>query len=290
MEFMDWQKLELSKASLVKKEVDQITARLQEVISNPAQPTPSPNLISSIQSRILELEQFYLTHGDDERAILFEKERLRLRKAIQPFYTSTTNSTVTGNGQDNRSVNSGARHHNNTSVGGSNTAVAQSNAASNAQSANTLVMKSSRASGSGSVANKSQSQSSRKSSQPLYNWEERSEQRNPREEILVDGVSFLPTPAQGLYMRNMTREETEYILHDKYVDFQIVLTQEEMTILAARKKAEKMDAKLGKSVAASSSVHNAIPYVDRKRIVQDMFRPDNPDKWIHAEGMRTFTK
>lgn len=291
MEFVDWQKLELTKASLVKKEVDQVTVRLQEAATNPAVPPPSAAFISSIQIRIQELEQFYLNHGDDERAILFEKERLRLRKAIQPFYNSTTNSTVTGTGgHDNRSVHSAARHmsmNNSVNAGGSQAvAMHNSNTASSAQSANTLVMRS----GNASVSNKSQGSKKATQQPALYAWEDRSEQRMPREEIVVDGVSFIPTPAQGLYARNMDREEADDILQDKYVDFQIILTQEEMTILAARKKAEKVDAKLGKSMAASNSVHNAIPYVDRKRIVQDMFRPDNPDKWINSEGMKTFSK
>lgn len=299
MEFMDWQKLDLTKASLVKKEVDQVTARLLEASSNPAVPPPSPMFIASIQNRISELEQFYLTYGDDERAILFEKERLRLRKAIQPFYTSTSNSTVTGGaGQDTRSVNSAARHQsmnmgNSINAGGSQAAAMQANASYNMQGASTVVMKSSRTSGNASVSNKSQTSrksSSQQQQQAMYSWEDRAEQRAPREEMIVDGISFLPTPAQGLYARDMTRDEADYLLQDKYVDFQVILTQEEMTILAARKKAEKMDAKLGKSVAASNSVHNAIPYVDRKRIVQDMFRPDNPDKWINSDGMKTYSR
>ncbi len=59
---MDWQKLELSKASLIKKEVDGAIFQLNDQSSD--LPNTKSNLVNSIQSRIQELENFYIRNND----------------------------------------------------------------------------------------------------------------------------------------------------------------------------------------------------------------------------------
>jgi hypothetical protein len=62
---MDWQKLELSKASLIKKEVDGAIFQLNDQSSgNTDLPNTKSNLVNSIQSRIQELENFYIRNND----------------------------------------------------------------------------------------------------------------------------------------------------------------------------------------------------------------------------------
>ena len=63
-------------------------------------------------------------------------------------------------------------------------------------------------------------------------------------------------------------------------DGKVLLTAEELTTLAARKRAERKDIKHDKSLAASSSMLTAVPYIEPNRVRETLFRPDQPDKWI----------
>lgn len=59
---MEWHKLELTKASVIKKEVDNVINLLNEAIA-----TESSNktvIVNAIQARIQELENFYIRNND----------------------------------------------------------------------------------------------------------------------------------------------------------------------------------------------------------------------------------
>lgn len=278
---MDWQKLDLTKVSAVKREVDLVATKLSEYASpefiTPEASREKSNFIASVQARIQDLENFYLQNSDDDRAVLFEKERLRLRKVVQPFATA----------KDNKSVVTSDRSQ---SIG-----VASSQRLD--RTASSQSMKDFRT----PVQQKGQQQQDFPSSpttgaqissaaiplrrspgtqeRSLYKWENGSTSVRARSDLIVDGRNFEPSAAPGFYFRKY--EEMSGVEVDQCVDFQIILTQEEITALAARKKAQKADAKLHKSQAASSSVHHATPYVDPKRLTQDMYRPGHPDRWIH---------
>ena len=46
-------------------------------------------LVSCVQKRIDDLESFYIAHVEDERSVLFEKQRLRLRKLLAEYDGAT---------------------------------------------------------------------------------------------------------------------------------------------------------------------------------------------------------
>lgn len=304
---MEWQKLDLTKASLLKKEVDQVVSKVPDLINNPS--IDRGNFLAAIQSRIQELEDFYLAHSDDERAILFEKERLRLRKAIQPLYVSRENRSVsgissehhqtmgtTGIGASDRSMTSSsfAKYANSTNNSAVGPTMTQNQSLNNVSRSgpNLQVDNRSIKSGKTSMSNANRSvvsSVSKKTPQPIYSWEEKSE-KVLRDEMVIDGISFVPTGTPGFYGRVFEDGEAEEYLSDRFIDFQLILTQEEVTTLAARRKAEKQDVKLVKNLAAATSVHAATPYVEPKRIVQEMLRPGQPDRWIHPDGMKPAMK
>ncbi|RYG70420.1 hypothetical protein EON64_00205 [archaeon] len=282
---MEWQKLELSKASLVKKEVDTVLSRLAEIATNLGDIDRSA-LVSTVQNRIQELENFYLKHSDDERAILFEKERLRLRKGLQPFYGSSS--------KDNRSVSASETFERSVHDTGSAIKLQDKLSVSQLSRTNSRLhnsaVKSPRSalwdaagtSGKGTPGKSTKAGSL--SPGQIYAWEERSEKPLPRDSMDLNGVTFDPSPVTGLYSRHMTRGEEAELMSDRFIDVQIVLTQEELATLAARKKAHKPQTKLFKNQAASSSVHTAVPYIDPSRIKRDMLRPGHPDRWLGSES------
>lgn len=268
---MDWTKLDLFQASVIKKEVDLVFDKLEE-LNQPGFEGARNQLLISIQNRIQELENFYLRNQDDDRASLFEKERLRLRQAIQPYLSFIS--------RDNRSL--AASEHNDRSLSTSATGTRMNNLDRNSLTQSVkMTLKSSAI----SVSNRSSaSQSASKKATPsvsnIYAWEDGSV-KPQRKEIYLEDFCYHPSTTPGFYNRMVAEDESkDLVISDKFIDFQIVLTQEEITTLAARKKAEKPDIKLAKSQAAATSVHLSTPYVDPKRIINDMLRPGHPDRWV----------
>ena len=74
----------------------------------------------------------------------------------------------------------------------------------------------------------------------------------------------------------------------RYIDFQIVLTSDELQAVAARRKAVRADVKHYKQTFSAKNVHAATPYVDPKRI--NVFRQDTPEKWIDPKGVKPVIK
>eukprot|EP01034_Spumella_vulgaris_P032474 gene32474-40078_t len=140
----------------------------------------------------------------------------------------------------------------------------------------------------------------------IYAWEE--ENKPTSGALQIDNILYTPTTTNGFYNRSMgspapgtksffsrantlAHTEQEVQPSDKYCDFQIVLTLEELTTLASRKKSEvRGDSKLHRSQAAATSVHSTTPYIENRRIVQAMLRPNAPEKWISKDGLRAYQR
>jgi hypothetical protein len=284
---MNWLKLELAKAALVKKEVDGVIEQISELVSNPsASNIERTQFIGMVQARIQTLEDFYIANSVDERAIIFEKERLRLRKALQSLNAAANGSVAGRSGVEttrtqsmtgNRSTTLPEDFDLNVSSSTHQRSLALSSPANDRNMFPTVESSSVKSTGRNmkvptpSPAGRSTiSLSSKRVSQPIYSWEEKSDKVIPRSAILIDNLSFYPTPIPGFYARG---DESE-TMSDRFIDFQIMLTQEEILTLAARKKAERPDAKLSKNIAAATSVHTSTPYVDPRRLQQELLRPN----------------
>lgn len=310
---MDWIKLDLTKASNIKKETDAVIAKLNDLSVNGAE-FDKAAFVSSVQMRILEIENFCLKNSDDDRAILFEKERLRLRKALQPFYTNSkdgrsvsTHDLSLNNSINNLNIAQGAmsavsprpqgmpangfstpQHQLERSTSGQNFNFSSINRSIKMQGTSNKFGNTPSTSSKLHHSNKLTSPSV---SNKIYAWEDM-DGKPPRKPLFVDNIIYEPSVLPGFYNRRVEDgDNNEDALHsDKFIDFQIILTQEEITTLAARKKTERNDVKIFKSKAAATSVHSTIPYVDQRRIKQDMLRPGNPDKWIDPNGIRPYLK
>lgn len=67
---------------------------LYENVANGGDAHALARLRGSIEGRIDALESFYLAHVDDERSVLFEKQRLKLRKLLHEYdaYAASINA------------------------------------------------------------------------------------------------------------------------------------------------------------------------------------------------------
>jgi hypothetical protein len=101
--------------------------------------------------------------------------------------------------------------------------------------------------------------------------------------ITLDGTRFIPSTEPGIYMREGVSEAQ----HDRFIDFQIVLNEEELQVLMHRKKMMgRSDLRIEKSKSASRSFERGVPYIDSNRVEQTMYRSTQPEKWVNSEGMR----
>ena len=120
---------------------------------------------------------------------------------------------------------------------------------------------------------------------PIYKWEENGNESKERVEIVVGEKRFVPSNINAIYTLADNENAESNDISDEYVDFQVVLTKQEMEALAARRKKLLKTATANinnlssvnsakhvhKNHAASMSLHLDTPYVDPKRIQRDNF-------------------
>lgn len=332
---MEWEKLDLASAALIKKEVDSILIMLAElgvpgVLSSSMSVNTGfssqehsidalLNIIPLIHDRIDELEQFYTDNCDDERAVLFEKERLRLRKALQQAisFSNSSKSVVTDSTSVSHrtSVASSKLHPNSASQSvapsvsnqpiknNSPKAISPSNSQNHPSSSNS-VRSSFSQTNIKSPTNNTQRLSPKPTGPGIYTWENNVKGTmtpKTRHPIAIEDVTYSPSPLPGFYIRDSNEYQNENENNfdqsrgpglssssifsspspsSKFIDVQIILTQEEMTALAARKRSSRPGAKLFKSQAASTSVHSTTPFIEPARISKELLRPGHPDRWL----------
>jgi len=87
---MEWCVLDIRKAGVLKKETDLALLAFEQAKEEPSR---RGQLVRAFQQRIDDIEEFRSQHDSDERSILFEKERLRLRKAVQDALKASSAAT-----------------------------------------------------------------------------------------------------------------------------------------------------------------------------------------------------
>jgi hypothetical protein len=78
---MQWQPLELWRAASLAQETKEVEALFDRALDSGDEALVSA-LKASIEQRIDELESFYIDNSDDAKAVLFEKQRVKLRKLL----------------------------------------------------------------------------------------------------------------------------------------------------------------------------------------------------------------
>lgn len=299
-----WCTLHLSKSSVVKSEVDKALKHLAECGTKNKMKQDS--LLSLIKDRIDELELFCSKNHDDEQAILFEKQSLRLRKAVsiileqqsskvandgvspakkQSLATSPSinknysNKTSSIGTVFNVALVKGAFSKNTSSIVPSDPPLEQQE-----QEANMIQV---------CPAPVTTKTIQKKEKIPLYSWEV---QRVPRNPISINNVTYGPTHTAGVYMTlpvsndttNTTNGNTSVASDSskhKFVDFKIVLNEVEFQTLVSRKKQlSRAELKDPRNASSISCVGNATPYLEAKRIKEEIYRGKrHTDKWTGSK-------
>jgi len=153
---------------------------------------------------------------------------------------------------------------------------------------------------------------------PIYSWEMGSQGLEQGEgtegtgglvpEVLRDRLyteeygAFIPTGTQGLYMREEGEEFEDYHgggggLPEGHMDFQVVLSPSEFEAYVSRRNiAAKKLASAANSHAAkyldskckeTRFLRTQTPYVDPKRVLKELYRPPQPEKWVDPKGFNT---
>ena len=183
---MEWQRLDIRKASILKKQVDLGLAALKTAI-NEGDAQARGALIESFLVQIDEIEEFRSMNDSDERSILFERERLRLRKAVQEFSApaSASGSTPSSSSKAFSSGGSGTKRSTSPDKKGVSFNTLDDLAESSYQKKGGIHV------ASGSPASPSN----------IYGWESEQRQLN-RAPIAIDGMVFSPAEEVGVYVKD----------------------------------------------------------------------------------------
>ena len=265
---MEWCVLDIRKAGVLKKETDLALLAFEQAKEEPSR---RGQLVRAFQQRIDDIEEFRSQHDSDERSILFEKERLRLRKAVQDALKASSAATpvasaaaaaLTGGGKM-----SGVVKHISFRKTPSKKKTAGDSAVDNLDASLSA----------GGGGNKTPAK--------IYDWEGQDEGKAGAPErgmISVDGSIFAPCREPGMYVA--AKEELDPAAPEEYVDVQVVLSKHEVTLLASRMlKREDPQKSHFKSQMSSGSVHHAAPYVDQSKLLKDLYRPTHPEAWIAGD-------
>jgi len=262
---MEWLSLDIRKAALVKKEVDVALLALEQ-----SEGTRRAAVLSSFQSRIDELDEFRAANESDDRAILFERERLRLRKAVQEAFSTSSSVPATPATESTTATRK--------------TPSTKQQRLFSKPPATPYVETSSFGE---DEEKRIATTTTKKVKTPakIYEWEGKKIE-NERGMISVDGNVYAPCAEVGMYVS--AKEDVEESEPEQYIDLQIVLNKHEITLLASR--IHKLGEGDFKSQMSSGSVHHQTPYVDTTRVMKDLYRPEQPGKWTAEKPMRPNAK
>lgn len=219
---------------------------------------------STFESRIDELEDFYLDHEDDERSILFEKQRLRLRRALTLAHEALSSR---------QSAHQFSRKRGDTD----NSHSLRELTTSMLDNADVADMKMP-----STGANPSRTPNSPKTKgapKLLYSWEVHpgaASLPRDRKTIEMGNAVFEATDTPGVYAA-----ATDVTSTCAYIDVDFILTEVEYEQLIVIRRAQNYQ-KVKRQwqhhrVQTSPYINSALPYVDASRIEAAIFHPPRKD-------------
>jgi hypothetical protein len=269
---LKWMPLELRKASNLRMEVDDAVRSFTAAVQRGDQ-TVIDSYRTAFGDRIDELEEFYLANDDDERAVLFEKQRLRLRRVLQTAQQQGATKPDKSAGNTPASTPARAsKGRDRTEARSAGTPVGASPSYQETQVKKTPVSGAKTKMGTTPVP--SSKKKTKKPISPLYAWErptEDSENSNlARRPVITEHGQFIPSDRiRGFY------EQQHQEVSNKYVDFQIILSELEYQELLAKRRAQKARGKAmdkQKQDPNSQFLFSSMPYVDANRVESSLYR------------------
>jgi len=215
-----WSTLDINRFATLKKECDDAL-----IILNEADEEQKGILSLSLQEMIDELESFCIKYGDDERIVLFYKQKFRLRMAAQNIAVMGLSVT--------RSLNqpSSPRDNNISSPRDRSTSPQRTGSLDIYDKDTRFVDYNTNTTIRFNTTTFSDSPQ-KKSQKPIYAWE--LDDTIPiRQRIRLEGAQFYPSSTPGVYMREDPLPR-EVVQEDKFIDIQVVLSEEEFTTLVSR--------------------------------------------------------
>ncbi|GMI06524.1 hypothetical protein TrRE_jg2897 [Triparma retinervis] len=266
---------DLGKASSVQREVDDALRKF-----NSAMKSKDHELVASLRSefeaRIDVLEDFFALYDDDNRAVLFEKQRGRLRHAIQsvPSSSPSARPSPTKASQSIKSTTTLQPVHMTPQVRTPATGMIESPSAKGKSVTLGSVSKIK----SSKKASTPKSVSPRKNTRspaPLYSWETAAvESASPvsRSPLQTPHGTYIPSLDSGFYeLRGATPSS------NKFIDFQLVMTAAEYAELLSRRRMQLAGKRhtarfKTRKVEETPFLNASTPYVDPNVVQGGLYR------------------
>ena len=298
---MEWTKLDIRKASVLKKQVDLALLTLKQSMLE-GDGSRRQTLIQSFVTEVDIIEEFRANNDSDERSILFERERLRLRKAVQEAVAANpignlSNSNTTGRPatppDSNKSVLQFGSQKANTSSGNRSPKAVKRDAPLSPDRPRGAAYNTSLSAPTAQRIGMSISSPTKK----VYDWELGGGVKD-RGELCVDDFTFFPASQSGIYIRDeaiiagqSAEVKASYEADGSKQDCLFLLTADEINVLASRLQHRKhTDKSSFKNAGSTSGVQHSTPYVEPSRITKGLLRPDQPKKWIDKTSIRPNAK
>jgi hypothetical protein len=308
---MEWQRLDIRKASILKKQVDLALSALKQAITD-GDANRRQALVQSFLVQIDEIEEFRSVNDSDERSILFERERLRLRKSVQETTAQFSSASTPGSSSKNNkndphasSSSSSSKHHSSSKANSSSSSRGPFNVSSSGKEKKGVsfngdmddgMSESPSAKGKSGGGGIHAMSNSPASPSNIYRWESEQQVKLRRAPIAIEGAVFAPAEQSGVYVRDDHHADDsgaygehgnpESKMDAKYTDMYFVLTTEEVSILASRLQKKSEDKAHFKSQASAAGVQHSTPFVDKERIEQMLYRETHKERWTTARDMR----
>jgi hypothetical protein len=310
---MKWIPLELRKASNLRREVDEAVRLFTE-----AQDSGDRERLSELRKlfseRIDQLEDFYLKHDDDERAVLFEKQRLRLRRCLHSGggnHTATSGAESESEAAASPDMRSTTAHHSVQSPGhatqprsawaaeskhGRFSTVGGIHHPASIPGGGTQKAAAPTSGGGGTTRRKKQEVAQ------LYSWESPADAEASGDygsEYDGQGANLSSSGERGHYVQ---ADDGEHAANPGLFDVQIVLNAAEHKQLMSRQRSRRAVMKHTQRAKAAQEgskkdgefMFSASPYVDPNKVAGALYRTPKKDKWMNQTGFqrnqKTMTK
>jgi len=255
-------------------------------------------LYTRIQNRIEELEDFYVDNDADERSLLFEKQRMALRRLLHVYcVNSEAKSRKAANAASQQSVKKNNRKA---------LALAKSQSLSSSKDDDDESVKLSY-----STRKKvDKSIGTLESVKPIYSWEKKQDDGDdsqvsldPFEQpmvtfdiVLTEQEFFTYTSRLREYSVKQRAKKVRYYVSQKPLVSRIVLVADCCSMLWVHFQAEIAHASRRKRIAEqkkfemskNASLQASGPYLDPQRLARSLRRSPQKKQWMDAKGLRPY--
>eukprot|EP00750_Incisomonas_marina_P001411 INCI11179.1.p1 GENE.INCI11179.1~~INCI11179.1.p1 ORF type:complete len:282 (+),score=63.52 INCI11179.1:298-1143(+) len=228
-------------------------------------------LYTRIQNRIEELEDFYVEHDADDRALLFEKQRMALRRLL---HTYCVNNEARSRAESARAAaaKNGASQGRSTAIVGSKPAAQPQRENDQSQRLTSSTRKKLNKAGIGSQRNV----------KPIYKWEKRGSGSDDEDDQALDPFE------QPMVTFDVVLTEQEFFAYTSRLREYSVKQRAKKAEIAHASRRKRTAEQRKFEMAKNTTLQASGPYLDPQRLSRSLRRSPQKSQWMDSKGLRPY--